>query len=909
MIGTTLTHYRITAALGAGGMGEVWRARDEKLGREVALKVLPAEFAKNPERMARFEREAKVLASLNHPNIAHLYGLESADVSPNEGPENSEFGIRNSELSAASSEVTFLIMELVEGEDLSKRIQRGPVPVDEAIPIARQIAEALEAAHEAGIVHRDLKPANIKITEDGTVKVLDFGLAKAWESNTSDSSISLSPTVTRHATVDGVIMGTAAYMSPEQARGKKVDRRADIWAFGVVLWEMLTGRKLFEGETVSDIIADVLRTEIDLEALPGDASAAIQRLIGRCLVRDPKMRLRDIGDARLELSESHEIETVQISGERSIRAVPRWIWGVSLTAIGVALVAGAASFHLARSSTPEPIRRFDVSADDVHVGQSRLPSISPDGSKALWSAYDSLWVRDFSEFEAVKLPDTEGAQYPFWSPDGRFVGFVRNDRVWRVDVNHGSTVSIGSIPPGSMTGSGAGVWGSDGRILIAGSHQAGLFSLSELGGEASILVPLNEEAEADFHHVAYLPESRGLIVSVHGQANTGFTLQVITETERKVLFGGAGLVVGSPVYSPTGHLLFERWDTTPGIWALPFSLARLEVDGPPFLAVPDARTPALARDGTLLYLREGLWDTRKVGWVGPSGEVEWVLDETGPYGGVSLSPDASKVLFHVQQAGGPALWVHDLERDITTKLTHSEGISGAPKWMPDGRRIVFTSDRAGKGWDLFLMAADGSGEPVLVYDSDAYSWPTAVTSDGRFVIFDKISRANQQDILMLDLESRTVDVVAGSRFWEGNGAVSPDDRWLAYESDETGRKEVYLRPLASDAGRVLVSDGGGELPVWSKQGDRLFFRQDDRIMVVEVDLNGPDAALGRQETFVAGVAAGRSTTAAADAFDVSDDGSRLLMSLRDPDVNSGAHLGAVFGFLAELRQMARDAER
>ncbi|TNF70563.1 MAG: serine/threonine-protein kinase [Acidobacteria bacterium] len=891
MIGQTLAQYRVTAELGAGGMGEVWRAEDTKLGREVALKVLPEEFAKDPERMARFEREAKVLASLNHPNIATLYGLETIESGTGTG-----------------TGTTFLAMELVEGEDLSKRIARGPIPIDEAIPIALQIAEALEAAHEQGIVHRDLKPANIKITEDGVVKVLDFGLAKAWEAEAVDSSLSMSPTVTR-ATAAGVILGTAAYMSPEQARGQKVDRRADIWAFGVVLWEMLTGHKLFEGATVTDLLADVLRADIDLEALPEETPSAVRRMLRRSLERDPKSRLRDIGDARLELSDSNEIETVQISGERSIRAVPRWVWAVSLTAVGAALVAGAASLHVARSSTHEPVRRFDVSVDDVHVGRSRLPSISPDGSKAMWSTHDSLWVRDFSDFEAVQLPDTEGAQYPFWSPDGRFVGFVRSDRVWRVDLNQGSTVSIGSIPPGSMTGSGAGVWGSDGRILIAGSHQAGLFSISELGGEASILVPLNEETEADFHHVAYLPESKGLIVSVHGQANTGFTLELITETERRVLFGGAGYVVGSPIYSPTGHLLFERWDTSPGIWALPFSLDQLEVDGPPFLAVPDARTPSLARDGTLLYLREGLWDTRKIGWVEPSGDVEWVLDETGPYGGVCLSPDASKILFHVQQPGGPALWVHDLERDITTKLTHTEGISGAPKWMPDGRRIVFTSDRAGKGWDLFLMAADGSGEPVLVYDSDAYSWPTSVTSDGRLVIFDKISRANQQDILMLDLESQSVDVVAGSRFWEGNGALSPDDSWLAYESDETGRKEVYLRPLASDAGRVQVSDGGGELPAWSNQGDRLFFRQDDRIMVVDVAVNGSDAELGRQEIFVTDVAAGRSTTAAADVFDVSEDGSRLLMSLRDPDVDSGAHLGAVFGFLDELRQMAKDAAR
>jgi serine/threonine-protein kinase len=343
VIGTTLAHYRITAALGAGGMGEVWRATDERLGREVALKVMPEEFAKDPERMARFEREAKVLASLNHPNIATLYGLESVTSGTGTGTGTG----------------TFLAMELVEGEDLSERIKHGAVPVDEAISIALQIADALEAAHEQGIVHRDLKPANIKITEEGTVKVLDFGLAKAWEVETGDSSISMSPTVTR-ATAAGVILGTAAYMSPEQARGKKVDRRADIWAFGVVLWEMLTGRKLFDGDTVTDVLADVLRAEIDLEALAGETPGAVRRLLERCLERDPRRRLRDMGDAGLDLREAMDGETAvqQIDGA-VIQKAPAWMWGVTAAAVVIAVAAVAVTLMRLSPTVDQTSRRFD----------------------------------------------------------------------------------------------------------------------------------------------------------------------------------------------------------------------------------------------------------------------------------------------------------------------------------------------------------------------------------------------------------------------------------------------------------------------------------------------------------------------------------------------------------------------
>ena len=392
MIGTTLAHYRITAALGAGGMGEVWRAQDEKLDREVALKVLPADVAEDPERLARFEREAKVLASLNHPNIAHLYGLETVASESGSGSkagtdagagDHSKFKIQNSKLTAPA--VTFLVMELVEGEDLSERISRGPIPTDEAIPIALQIAEALESAHESGIVHRDLKPANIKIRPDGAVKVLDFGLAKAWETDAGDSSLSLSPTLTQHATAAGVILGTAAYMSPEQARGKKVDRRADIWAFGVVLWEMLTGRKLFDGETVSDVMAAILTSEPDLEALPRETPQRLRSLIDRCLRRDPRGRQRDMGDVRLELEQPNNGDDVEVpDGAGTDRPTPfrLGMWSAVLSSLGAAVAFGLLWWFGGSSSPEEPVALSVLLPPGMSFPSSSsrpMVSLSPDG--------------------------------------------------------------------------------------------------------------------------------------------------------------------------------------------------------------------------------------------------------------------------------------------------------------------------------------------------------------------------------------------------------------------------------------------------------------------------------------------------------------------------------------------------
>jgi serine/threonine protein kinase len=892
VIGTTLAHYRITAELGAGGMGEVWRAEDTKLGREVALKVLPEEFAKDPERMARFEREAKVLASLNHPNIATLYGLESVDSG------------------SGSEATTFLAMELVEGEDLSERIGRGAILIEEAVPIAMQIAEALEAAHEQGIVHRDLKPANIKITEEGTVKVLDFGLAKAWEMDGGDSSLSLSPTLTRHATVEGVILGTAAYMSPEQARGKKVDRRADIWAFGVVLWEMLTGQKLFEGETVSDVLAAVLRAKIDSSALPADTPFSMRRLLKRCLERDPKRRLRDMGDAGLELRESIHGETAERQTDGGvIRRASAWLWGITAAAIGLAVVAVVMNVV---SSPPEvngTTRRFNLAAEGVSAERNHQPSISPDGRKAVWSSKNRLWVRDFSDFDASELPGTENARFPFWSPDSRFVGFVRDERVWKVSIEDGSPVILGSVPPESMTGSGDGAWSRDGRILLAGSHLAGLFEIPAFGGEAVELVSIDKENEADFHHVAFLPSSDDVVVSVHGQGDAGYTLELLSSEGRKVLFGGPKHVVGSPVYAPTGHILFERLDTSPGIWALPFSLTRLEVEGPPFLVIPNARRPSLADDGSLLYIRSGFWNARRMVWIDEDGAMEPILDESRSYAAAQLSPDERRIVFQIEEAEGRGLWIHDLDRSTTTRLTHTSGINAGPQWLPDGKRVLFVSDRAGTGWDTYIAFADGGGEPVRVYDGDDYMWVTAVTSDGRFAVLTAITREYFTDILLLDIEKGTTEVLVGTQFSDADGALSPDDRWLAYVSDETGTYEVYIRSMVDSGGRWQVSNGGGRVPRWSKGGDRLFYRQEDRIMVVDFSADGDKVTVGRQASFGAGAGEVRSMFEAADSFDVTTEGPRLLVTLPDPSADVAPRLGVAFGFLEELRRVAEESKR
>ena len=605
---------------------------------------------------------------------------------------------------------------------------------------------------------------------------------------------------------------------------------------------------------MSDILADVLRADIDLEALPIETPETLRRLLRRCLEREPRGRLRHMGDALLELRDSEE------GGQQTTKVLipattPRWMWIALVAAVAVALAT--AILHFGSTPDPQPIRRFDLAVDNVDANRNRIPSISPDGSKALWSSNGRLWVRDFGEFDSTELPETAGARVSI---------LVSGRSLRRVCPRRSGLEGGGRWRRSGQSRFGAAAEHDRLRLRLlghrredppAGSHLAGLLSLPEGGGEAVVYVPLDETAEADFHHVARLPGTDAVVVSVHGLQDLGFTLQVISDSGREVLSGGPGHIVGAPVYAPTGHLLFEQMGSGAGIWALPFSLERLEACGAPFLVIPEARMPSLGSDGTLLYARANYMDDRNIAWVTEGGGVETVLDDAKPYGFPALSPDQRKIAFQIGEPGGSAVWVHDLDRGTTTKLTNSGGINGAPLWMPDGERVLLTSDRSGGGWDLYLMPVDGSEEPVLVYDSQTYVWPTSVSADGRFVVIEELTPDNRGDLVRLDLEDGSIQVIVASPATEASGKLSPDNQWLAYHSDESGRAEVYLRPQATEAtaaGRIQVSSGGGAYPVWSNRGDRLLYRQQNRIMAVDVEFDDSNMVLGQPEVVAAGVA-------------------------------------------------------
>jgi serine/threonine-protein kinase len=588
--GTRLGPYEIVALLGAGGMGEVYRARDTTLGRSVAIKILPAAVATDADRLARFAREATTLASLNHPHIAQVYGFER------------------------TGDMRALVMELVEGEDLAQRLTRGAIPLDEALPIARQIAEALEAAHDAGIVHRDLKPANIKLRSDGTVKVLDFGLAKALDPAGRDSGGALisgatvardplhSPTMASPGAMTGmgVILGTAAYMAPEQARGKAVDRRADIWAFGVVLFEMLTGRLAFHGDTISDTVAAVLTRELDWRAMPPATPESVRGLLRRCLDREPRRRLQAIGEARVVLENPGATRFTAgtcsrprpglADARRRRRGRRRPLWR---------RLAGAAF----PGTTREAVRKVDLAVTDLDANSGRAPAISPDGSRVAFVAGGRLHVRRLDSLDITELPDSDEVGYSSWSPDSRHLAYVRRGRAWKVSTEGGAPTELGPVPP-DMAGSASSVWMSDGQVVFAGSDTIGLWTVPAAGGGSGReMLALDRSDETDFHEIAALPDNRGLIFTVHRRNRQPDMIAALAGGSRKVLLEIPGESLRYPVYSPTGHLLYERETTNPGIWAVPFSLQRLETTGAPMLVVSRGRTPSLGADGTLAFVR------------------------------------------------------------------------------------------------------------------------------------------------------------------------------------------------------------------------------------------------------------------------------------------------------------------
>jgi Tol biopolymer transport system component len=826
MIDRQVGPFRIVQKIGEGGMGVVYRAHDARLGRDVALKVLPAAFAADPERMARFAREAQVLASLNHPNIASLYGLEE------------------------SEDIRALVMELVDGPTLADRIAQGPVPLADAVSIAGEIARALENAHDRGIVHRDLKPANIKFAADGAVKVLDFGLAKALDTEPSSDDPHNSPTMSLAATRAGVILGTAAYMSPEQAKGKPVDKRADIWAFGVVLAEMLSGRPLFAGETVSETMAAVMK---DTPAIP-DAPPAIQDLLRRCLQRDPRQRMRDIGEARLVLEDPktgeaprHDVSSAPATASRRVGG----LWWIAAAAAVV--VAGAAGWWLRGAPAPAgmPLRKFAIPVEKLQAGINRAPVISPDGAKIAYLRENKLWVRDLRALAPRQIAAPGLPTNCFWSPDSSHLGFLSEGQVWKVAMSGGPPTAIAAMPAGQL-GNGVGAaWRADGRVVITPALPgSGLVHVSSDGGDFTTLrAPGN--GEQDYHDVSALPDGRGLLYAVDVASGLVDRIAVLAGETSKTVFHLEGESIRAPLYSPTGHIVYERTLTNAGIWAVPFALDTLEVSGEAFLVAPLGRLPSVSRDGSLVFVHADTEGPRELVWIDRTGRVVGPIGQPKP--GMlepAVSPDGRRVAVAAGEAGRRDIWVYDAVRGTASRLTFAEGDERGAAWSRSGDQLFFdmqTPSDPGRGGRavgpgdrvIARQASDGSGQLTVVVSSAG--WGPAVSRSGRFVGFqapgaDRAGTGLDLWYAELDRAAPPAMLLAGPAS-QTLMQFSPDGLFYAYISRESGAPEVFVKPFPSGNGKWQVSLKGGVASRWSSNGDKLFYVTDQVggvLMEVEV---------------------------------------------------------------------------
>jgi serine/threonine-protein kinase len=828
-------------------MGEVYRAHDTKLGRDVALKILPGEFTHDPDRLTRFKREAQVLASLNHPHIAAIYGLEE------------------------SGGMTALVMELVEGDDLSQRIARGAMPLDEALPVAKQIAEALEAAHEQGIIHRDLKPANIKVRADGTVKVLDFGLAKAMEPPASSPNVSQSPTITTPAmTQAGVILGTAAYMSPEQAKGRPVDKRSDVWAFGCVLYEMLTGARAFQGDDVSDTLAAVLRGEPSWTALPTDTPPPIRRLLRRCLEKDRKRRLDSAAAARLEIEEALTTPSVAESAADAgtaspglaphsawSRALP-WMLATSTVVVSVALMSALLAWAPWRT-TPVPAPRkllASIGADvslPTDLGASAI--LSPDGTTLAFVAQQAgqtrLFVRKLDQLQAAALAGTEGATSPFFSPDGQWVAFFAGGQVKKVEVTGGAAVPLCAAVFGR-----GGTWTDDDTIILTPTVVAGpLMRVSAAGGTPTAFDTPPGTGAATRRWPQALPGGKGVLYTEHSSAANfdGANLVVAPlagGTPKVVVRGGYyGRYVPSGRASPTraardgGHLMYLRQST---LFAVRFDLDRLETIGPAMPALEDVATNpassggaqlAVSSEGTLVYVPcAAATAANSIDWMTREGKTSVLRATKADWANPRFSPDGQKLALEIFDGKHRNIWVYEWARDTLTQLTFDPGQDKAPVWTPDGRLIVFSSDRAKPGTlNLYWVNADGTGEVMRLTDSPEPQYAGSWHPSGKFLVFNGSPNANQMILPMEGDAARgwTPGKPTASLNTGNYSMFSPDGRWIAYASNEAGggSLDVYVRPFPGPGGKWRISTDGGSFPHWSAPTHELLFVSQGKVMV------------------------------------------------------------------------------
>jgi len=849
--GTRLGPYEIGAPIGAGGMGEVYRARDTKLDRDVAIKVLPEEFAKEEERLARFEREAKLLASLNHPNIASIHGFEESDG------------------------VQALVLELVEGPTLAERIEEGPIPVDEAVAIAKQIAEALEAGHEAGVIHRDLKPANIKLKEDGTVKVLDYGLAKALEGEAAtpgDSELSQSPTIERQGTQIGVILGTAAYMSPEQAKGKRVDKRGDIWAFGAVFFEMLTGKKMVGGETVSDTLASVIKDEPDWSSLPTQCPGHVRALLHRCLVKDPKLRLRDIGEVRIAVNETADHPSAETTPptRRWQRILP---WAVA----ALALVAALAQRSLRPIDSP-PVTRFvvDLPTDEVIPRNAGMPlALSADGAFMVYAAQKAneptrLVLRPMNSLEDEAIVGTEGGDQPFFSADGNWLGFFASGEMKRVAISGGAADTLATFgePPGGAT------WGADDRILFARQSSQGLFWVSAADGTSGILASPDASDHDSFdRRPEILPGGQAVLL----ESGEAIAAQRLDTGERKIVVQDGT----SPHYLSSGHLVYHRAGT---LMAAPFDRHRLEISGTPVAVIEGISSWghfrggahfAVSATGTLAYIpgtAEG--SARTMVWVDRQGVADPVPAAPRDYEYPRLSPDGGRLAVAI---AGRDIWTYDIRRDALARLTLAgAGMTVAPVWSPDSKRIAFLSGRGGST-NAFWRMSDGSGGAERLTTHDHLTAPSSFSPDGQLLALTENNPESGRDIWVLNLADRETHPFLSTRYEETAATFSPDGKWMAYASNESGRREVYVQPYPGPGGKWQISTDGGQEPVWNPRGNELFYRSGRSMMAVAIDTESGFTPGTPQRLFDGPYMPSVYSFA---NYDVSPDGQRFLMLKR-----------------------------
>jgi Tol biopolymer transport system component len=862
--GTRLGPYEIKSALGAGAMGEVYCARDMKLNRDVAVKVLPDLFAADPERLGRFEREAQLLASLNHPHIAQIYGFEEST-------------------SAVSGQVAVraLVMELVDGPTLADRIKQGPIPLEETLPIGRQIAEALEAAHQRGIIHRDLKPANIKLTTDGAVKVLDFGLAKALNpaGGSFGSDPMNSPTLATPATVSGVVLGTVAYMAPEQARGMAVDERADIWALGVVIYEMLTGFRPFEGKSSSDTLAAVLRQNVHWAQLPRDTPDELRRLLRRCLQRDPKNRLHDAADARLILAEMEsDFLAGRIGGSQWRRRMPWLLAGVATAAVAVAgMWAARGMFTKSPVAEPPPqVVRFAIEPPPEVMNVSSV-AIAADGRFAVYEAQVEgefrFFMRRFDALESRPVAGTEGARGPFLSPDGAWIGFVRNAKLFKVSTAGGDALAVTDVQggPGST-------WDADGkRIIFSRAWLSGLSVVSADGGTPTVLTnPDRNKQEIGHWWPAALPDGRVLFTLV--RASTGLNDARIAlldpaNGEYHVLFPGA-----KATWVHSGHILFYR---TGRYHAVPFDVASGNVTGEPFPVIEDAQEldPAgdwgqpvsVASSGVLAYLPGHYVPPSKLTWIDAKGTFTPLAFAARPFIGVKLSPDGHRVATASLEAGRLVIRLLDLQRG-TEELPNIDGMNWNPVWLPDGR-LSYTSMRKGD-FDVYVKEVAGTGTEHPVLDGPDDTDPIAWTRDGRLV-FQGSEPDGAYPLKLFNPREPTHITRLTERHVDNGGSLSPDERWLAYQSAAIGRSVVYVRPMGSAGPAIALSRDSGEFPVFLHDGKTLALVRGGQLVVRSWRDNGGSFEIG-PERVVAPLAFGSGWTYGA-PYDVAADGRYLAL--------------------------------